>query len=145
MNPTCKVAMVSRNLALAPKILEEIIGDCVHPALVRAKIKSRICTIQSLVQGYAIYWFDKQMTKFGLFLAALRNAKSSPIHVVPGHRWVAVRIHLREFTTPIHHCKVPFLILMYYYTMAATNCECNLCMHTQAVDSKAMTSEMWSK
>jgi hypothetical protein len=41
------------------------------------------------------------MTKYGLFLAALRNVKSFPIRVVLGHRWVAGTIHFREFTTPI--------------------------------------------
>jgi len=36
---------------------------------------------------------------------------------------------------------VLFLILMHYYAMVATNCQYNLCMHKQAVDSEALTPE----
>jgi len=89
------------------------------------------------------------MTKYGLFLVALRNVKSFPVRVVPGHRRVAGRIHFREFTTSqnitLQPKSVLFLILMFYCATVATNCESNLCIHTQAVGRAALTSETWSK
>ena len=63
------------------------------------------------------------MTKFGLFLAALRNVKSFPIRVVPGHRRVAGRIHFREFTTPQkHHPTAKISSIPYSHVLLCYGC-----------------------
>jgi hypothetical protein len=72
----------------------------------RTKIPSknlvRQCCAKGFNSGVQTYWFDKQVTIFRLFLAALRNVNFFPTRIAPGHTQVAVRIHAMEFTTPIH-------------------------------------------